>query len=518
MPDPIEELAAPHPRASTWTPCPPPRCAAAATGAGAARTRWPRSGASPRSAALVVPLALAARGTDRARPQPDRPVPLDGVPTAVPGSRLATAHPGGLRPDRAARRRDVLLRRPRHRCGRPAAALRHDGARHRPGRRGAGGGHRRRGRTARPARRPPRPARSRCTRRRRRRRAALAAVEDGVRACPVQRQDPGAPLVHEAVDTDAADRRVVRVHPAGPDGRAALRRPHGRPGGPRRQRALRRHRAPPAPAARRSSTPRYAGWPSSPRRSSATCAPSPPAAADPRRVGADGHADPSRRRRWAGPAAHLRRLGGGRESAALASGRATTRARSSPRPGRARRLLGHRRGRGPGVHRRGPDHGAERVVLPRRPAARDGREGLRRGRSRRGRRGPAPVRRPDRRRPRPHRPAGPAHRLPRRRLTPDRTRGGRPDRSTGRHVQGPRERRRPPAVPGAFGWSGERSVPQRDARISRISDAVSDGVLPTLTPAASRASFFACAVPDEPDTIAPAWPIVLPSGAVKPAT
>ena len=29
---------------------------------------------------------------------------------------------------------------------------------------------------------------------------------------------------------------------------------------------------------------------------------------------------------------------------------------------------------------------------------------------------------------------------------------------------------------------------------------------------------FACAVPDDPDTIAPACPIVLPSGAVKPAT
>ena len=53
---------------------------------------------------------------------------------------------------------------------------------------------------------------------------------------------------------------------------------------------------------------------------------------------------------------------------------------------------------------------------------------------------------------------------------------------------------------------------------SRISRAVSDGVLPTRTPAASRASFLAWAVPDEPETIAPAWPIVLPSGAVKPAT
>jgi hypothetical protein len=46
---------------------------------------------------------------------------------------------------------------------------------------------------------------------------------------------------------------------------------------------------------------------------------------------------------------------------------------------------------------------------------------------------------------------------------------------------------------------------------------VSLGVLPTVTPAASRATFFASAVPDEPEMMAPAWPIVLPGGAVKPA-
>jgi len=40
--------------------------------------------------------------------------------------------------------------------------------------------------------------------------------------------------------------------------------------------------------------------------------------------------------------------------------------------------------------------------------------------------------------------------------------------------------------------------------ISRMSAAVADGVLPTWTPAASRASFLAAAVPDEPDTMAPA--------------
>ncbi len=53
---------------------------------------------------------------------------------------------------------------------------------------------------------------------------------------------------------------------------------------------------------------------------------------------------------------------------------------------------------------------------------------------------------------------------------------------------------------------------------SRMSAAVALGVLPTRTPAASRASALAAAVPDEPDTMAPAWPMVLPSGAVKPAT
>ena len=56
------------------------------------------------------------------------------------------------------------------------------------------------------------------------------------------------------------------------------------------------------------------------------------------------------------------------------------------------------------------------------------------------------------------------------------------------------------------------------AMTSRSSRAVSEGVLPTRTPTASSASCLACAVPDEPDTIAPAWPMVLPSGAVKPAT
>ena len=63
-------------------------------------------------------------------------------------------------------------------------------------------------------------------------------------------------------------------------------------------------------------------------------------------------------------------------------------------------------------------------------------------------------------------------------------------------------------------WAGAQPF----CRMSRISCAVSDGVLPTLTPTASSASFLACAVPEEPEMMAPAWPIVLPSGAVNPAT
>ena len=54
----------------------------------------------------------------------------------------------------------------------------------------------------------------------------------------------------------------------------------------------------------------------------------------------------------------------------------------------------------------------------------------------------------------------------------------------------------------------------------RISTAISEtsvGVRPTRTPLASSASALAAAVPAEPDTMAPAWPIVLPGGAVKPA-
>src|SRR3712207_4964634 len=63
----------------------------------------------------------------------------------------------------------------------------------------------------------------------------------------------------------------------------------------------------------------------------------------------------------------------------------------------------------------------------------------------------------------------------------------------------------------------ERSMKRYDPRISTAISATWVGVRPTFTPFASSASAFAAAVPFDPDTIAPAWPIVLPGGAVKPA-
>jgi hypothetical protein len=42
-------------------------------------------------------------------------------------------------------------------------------------------------------------------------------------------------------------------------------------------------------------------------------------------------------------------------------------------------------------------------------------------------------------------------------------------------------------------------------------------VRPTRTPRSSSACALAAAVPELPDTIAHAWPICLPAGAVKPA-
>ncbi len=52
---------------------------------------------------------------------------------------------------------------------------------------------------------------------------------------------------------------------------------------------------------------------------------------------------------------------------------------------------------------------------------------------------------------------------------------------------------------------------------SATSSATSEGFVAARMPAARSASLLASAVLSPPETMAPAWPIVLPSGAVKPA-
>src|SRR6185312_6931022 len=72
----------------------------------------------------------------------------------------------------------------------------------------------------------------------------------------------------------------------------------------------------------------------------------------------------------------------------------------------------------------------------------------------------------------------------------------------------------------ARSWALEDTRGPRQTAVRTVSAAISAtsvGVRPTRTPFASSASALAAAVPFEPDTIAPAWPIVLPGGAVKPA-
>src|SRR4051794_15606945 len=69
--------------------------------------------------------------------------------------------------------------------------------------------------------------------------------------------------------------------------------------------------------------------------------------------------------------------------------------------------------------------------------------------------------------------------------------------------------------PNSYNRTGEED--QRPLMTSTISSPASVGFSPTFTPAASRASIFAFAVPVLPDTMAPAWPIFLPAGAVTPA-
>ena len=64
---------------------------------------------------------------------------------------------------------------------------------------------------------------------------------------------------------------------------------------------------------------------------------------------------------------------------------------------------------------------------------------------------------------------------------------------------------------------GFRLAGQSLATMPAISSPASVGLSPTCTPAARKASILPCAVPVLPDTMAPAWPILRPAGAVTPA-
>ena len=95
---------------------------------------------------------------------------------------------------------------------------------------------------------------------------------------------------------------------------------------------------------------------------------------------------------------------------------------------------------------------------------------------------------------------------------------------------------RPGPAPASARWRGARRRPRRPVPATRlrrrhrcpesgytaftssaISSPASVGFWPTLTPAAASASILPWAVPLPPETMAPAWPIFLPAGAVTPA-
>src|SRR5690606_1230197 len=73
-----------------------------------------------------------------------------------------------------------------------------------------------------------------------------------------------------------------------------------------------------------------------------------------------------------------------------------------------------------------------------------------------------------------------------------------------------------PSASGPVG-AGRLAQPASSLTTSTMSWLASVGFWPTRTPAARRASILAWAVPLPPETMAPAWPIFLPGGAVTPA-
>ena len=70
----------------------------------------------------------------------------------------------------------------------------------------------------------------------------------------------------------------------------------------------------------------------------------------------------------------------------------------------------------------------------------------------------------------------------------------------------------------SFTTAHDRGPAQTPLSTSAISSPIWDGLRATRQPAFSRASILAAAVPFEPETMAPAWPIFFPGGAVTPAT
>ena len=72
-----------------------------------------------------------------------------------------------------------------------------------------------------------------------------------------------------------------------------------------------------------------------------------------------------------------------------------------------------------------------------------------------------------------------------------------------------------PVETGGFAIAGVAQP--RPRTMATIFSPHSVGFCATCTPAADSASIFACAVPDEPEMMAPAWPIFRPAGAVTPA-
>lgn len=199
MPDPIEELRHFTPGADV-----PPLPASEVRRRGDRRRRRTHAlatvGGVAAAAALVVPLSLAARGTDRTVPQPIGPSPSTASSTAVPGLAWRERIPATF--DLTALPADATFTY----TARDTAAV--DGLRlcgttvldtgpgaEVPAVDTAGAVHGEAGTESSSARTLALyPSDTTAAR-------VLAAVEEAVRACPVQRQDPGAPLVHEVVDT-----------------------------------------------------------------------------------------------------------------------------------------------------------------------------------------------------------------------------------------------------------------------------------------------------------------------------